>query len=369
MITELLHEILQYIAYENNILDQQDAASRRPTKDLVSFSSANRRMRGIALPLLFKHVQIDRVFKAKRLLRWCRSFPELSELVKYAINVLVLVSCFLISTPRIMRFDRLGHREDYWPEDAELWLQILASLPHLNSIEVGNYGYPNPRILEAMHNHSNVSKIFFNSFGQVPKEIHLSDLSKIMLKQYMPRKVASKTLFLYIARGMIVDELCIHKFHQYLSAEKEAIQVYNGLRKITLGPIDQGTCLSQLSRFISSHLRTLETIEFIGIGGHLDELPSISTFLQTLQAVDETGRVARGHNVRITLSRQSTATPSDSLQQFQVTGLYLHTGSSLYKILELVWKFIPNLERLELLSGCKETYQLVGYFPISSGHC
>lgn len=87
LMTELLHEILHSIAYERNLPGEQGAVGfRRPTKDLVSLSLVNHRIREIALRFLLKHVQIDRVFKAVRLLEWCQCYPELSKLVKYAIH-------------------------------------------------------------------------------------------------------------------------------------------------------------------------------------------------------------------------------------------------------------------------------------------
>lgn len=264
-----------------------------------------------------------------------------------------------------MQFDRLGYKED---SDAKLWLHILSSLPRLDSIEVGDYGYPNSHILESMHNHNSVSRILFNNFNQMPKEMRLSDMSKITVKQYMHLgKDTSKTLFMYIARGMIVDELRIRNFHQYISSEEETIGVINSLRKITLGPIYH--CLSQLPPFITSYLPALECIELIGIGGHLNDFPTISVFLQTLQKIDGTGWVAQGENVRITLIRCLTAQPSIKLQQFRVARMFLRTDASLHRTLLLVQKFFPNLEYLELLCECSETYHIVGHLPDCVGLC
>lgn len=85
IMTELLLEILQYIAYER-VPDEQGVVFRTPTKDLISCSLVSRRIRNAALPSLFKNVQINRIFKARRLLEWCQSFPELATLVRYATN-------------------------------------------------------------------------------------------------------------------------------------------------------------------------------------------------------------------------------------------------------------------------------------------
>ncbi|KAE9382961.1 hypothetical protein BT96DRAFT_1009815 [Gymnopus androsaceus JB14] len=344
LMTELLHEILDYIAYERNALREQGIVGfKRPTKDLVSLSLVNRRIREIASPFLFKHAQIDRGFKVVRLLEWCHCYPELSKLVK------------------IMRFDGLGYSEDSCPENVQLWLRLLPCLPSLDRIEVGDYGYPNSIILEAMHKHSKVSSIIFDNFKQMPTDVHLPNMSKIIVKCYeFLQKDFSKVAFSYFVQGMVVNELVIPRFDwfdRYLATEHEAINVFSGLRKITLGTSDRDISLSELPRFITSCCPNVEFIQFIGTGGHLDGVPSISGFFQRLLEIDERGWMV-GDKIRTTLSRQSTTMPSESLGQWLIIEMFLHIKCSLYDILSLICEFFPNLEHLELLFNWNEMYHI-----------
>lgn len=359
--TELLHEILHSIAYERNPPVKSGAVGfKRPSQELISLSLVNRRIRNVALGFLFQHVQIDRNVEVVRLLKWCQSHHELSKLVKYVIHRFGSMAP-LISAPRTLRFDRLGYSEDSFPENVALWLQLLPLLPSLRRIEIGDWGYPNSVILEAMHKHNKVSSIIFDDFLQMPGIIDLAEMSKITVARMKPSRIA----FSYLARGMAVNELAVPQFDSFyrvLSTDK-AINFFSSLRKITLWTSDRNVELSQLPQFITSWCPNLEIIQFIGTCGHLDSVPSISVFFEKLLEIDE--RVA---DVKMTLSRQSLAV-TESPGQWLVTEMSFPAQDSWEEIILLICQFFPKLEHLELQFSWSKTYPVVGCAPFCLDRC
>ncbi|KAE9385883.1 hypothetical protein BT96DRAFT_928591 [Gymnopus androsaceus JB14] len=322
---ELLHSIVEYLAYKPRLPDER-SKFKRASPELLSLSVVDQRLRRTCLPFLFANIYIRTETDAEKFLDYCS------------------VSLLCPTFTKVLKLHKFFRRRE---EGLEIMRTILPSLKRLLAIDLEE-SRTNIIFLEAILEHPSVSTVLVRSLRHLPNSFLQLNMSKFVLshENFQPH---NSTLERWLGQGTRLSRLDVRNTE--LLDEEFGLRNFKGIEELNLFIHRLPVSLSWLPRFTSSHpyLHQLWLNDDAHQTFPLHTPSFIHPFTEEFRK--------QGFNEDCRISRVGLGRVTSGSQEWHVTGLTIVATSSLKEILALIFSSFPALEALSLdLSFHKDKY-------------
>ncbi|KAJ3976849.1 hypothetical protein EV361DRAFT_944941 [Lentinula raphanica] len=330
---ELLHEIIEYVAYlpvppDNlDIRRSRESLFKQASPDLLALSLANRWLRQACLPFLFAHVKIRNTYQDNIVERLENCLALLSKFTK---TLLLRIRDLDSNTSQLV--DRIATR-------------ILPSLKQLSYVDMdcSLKTRPTTVLLLAILEHPTITMVLIHELP--PESLHGSDLSKVILDQEMTF-IDDESYPPNALRTCLDNNMRLTCLELYTIKDLDkgfGLRKYSGLEELRIWIDSSPLVTSWLPVLSSTHptFNELWLIDDYQLCFPTQTPTSISSFN------DESQR--QGLKASCTVKRIGLRRDTGHLsQEWFVMGLTLRISTSLVETLMLVASSFPKLEILAL---------------------
>ncbi|KAJ3726163.1 hypothetical protein C8R42DRAFT_660150 [Lentinula raphanica] len=325
---ELLHEIIEYVAYipvPPDNLDfrrSRESLFKQASPELLALSLANRWLRQACLPFLFAHVKIRNTYRDNIVERLEKRLALLSKFTKT-----LLLRDFGSYTSQIV--DRIATR-------------ILPSLKQLSYVDMdcSLETRPTTDLLLAILEHPAITMVLIHELP--PKSMHGHDLSKVILV----KKMTSIDAESYALRTCLNNNMRLTCLELYAIRDLDkgfGLRKYSGLEELRIW-IDSSSLVTSWLPVLSSTHPTFNKLWLVDD----DQLCFPTQTPTSISSFDDESQ-RQGLKASCTVKRIGLHRDIGHLsQEWFVMALTLHISTSLVETLMLVASSFPKLEILAL---------------------
>ncbi|KAJ3766567.1 hypothetical protein FB446DRAFT_757666 [Lentinula raphanica] len=323
---ELLHSIIEYVAYTPGFPDYSASLFKRASPELVALSVAACRLRRVCMPFIFANIELRHLTDVENL-------EKDLELLSRFTKVLVLDNF------------HAGVHDERTRAD-EILVRILPQLRQLFYVELLADCQDRTVLFRAILGHPNVTSVLVH---QLPGEsLCDTDLSKVMLERQYSIRTFSSQCEKYFNRGMRLLCLELRNFDLQDHNQYRSQNFPSGLIKIQLSQPLEGMTSSlylALSILLSTHA-TLNELQLLFDPGYYlthDTPRFISSFIEEFRRQD-LQRAFRMEQVSF------CRTEGESSQNWYIMGLTLKMLENVdtLEMFKIVASSFPRLRRLTL---------------------